>query len=261
MPFPMHPRVVYDRNTLVEVVCQVRFPTILKIEAEPPVAFQEAIRAKYPFFNEKDVIQFSINANDPAQQAQQKGRVLEFISSDQKSKIYFSKNFISYLTNSYVRWEDFRAEAHSCISKFLSIYGVSNFTRIGLMYRNVIGSEHVGTLSPNWGDLLNPAISGIYASSEIDEAVVSSMRGTFSSALSEGGFVNAFYGSEEESNSKKFAVDADFFSEENVTGGVDDVFRRLDVFNRKSGSFFRWCISKQLHDRLGPKPVSGGSGS
>tara|TARA_R110001583_G_C5632553_1_gene407171 strand:+ start:145 stop:915 length:771 start_codon:yes stop_codon:yes gene_type:complete len=256
MPFPTQPRVVYQQNTLVEVVCQVRFPTILKIEAEPPVAFQEAIREKYPFFNEKDVIQFSLNASDPAQHTQQKGRVLEFISQDKKSKIYFSKNFISYLSNSYVRWEDFRSEAYGCISKFLSIYGVSNFSRIGLMYRNMISSDHIGTSNPNWGDLLNPAISGIYAANEIEKGSISLMKGTFSSALSDGGFVNAFYGSEEESNNKKFAIDADFFSEENLTGGVDDVFSRLDDFNRKSGSFFRWCITKELHDRLGPEPVS-----
>ncbi|NIZ00662.1 TIGR04255 family protein [Thalassospira lucentensis] len=256
MPFPAQPRVIYDKNALVEVVCQVRFPTILKIEAEPPVAFQEAVRAKYPFFNEKDVIQLSLNADAPAQQVRQNGRVLEFTSSDQKSKIYFAKNFISYLSNSYVRWEDFRADAHSCISKFLSIYGVNNFTRIGLMYRNQITNQHAGTSNPNWGELLNPAISGIYSSSEIDTDAISSMKGTFSSALSDDGFVNAFYASEEESNIKKFAIDADFFSEEALTGGVEDVFERLDGFNRKSGSFFRWCISEKLHERLGPQPVS-----
>lgn len=45
MLFPPTQRVIYHKNPLVEVVCQLRFPTILKIDAEIPVAFQEAVRS------------------------------------------------------------------------------------------------------------------------------------------------------------------------------------------------------------------------
>ena len=48
MLFPPTQRVIYHENPLVEVVCQFRFPTILKIDAEIPVAFQEAVRSTFP---------------------------------------------------------------------------------------------------------------------------------------------------------------------------------------------------------------------
>src|SRR4051794_3088983 len=52
MPFPAVDRVIYERNPLVEVICQVRFPAILRIDVEPPAAFQEAIRGAFPAFSE-----------------------------------------------------------------------------------------------------------------------------------------------------------------------------------------------------------------
>jgi uncharacterized protein (TIGR04255 family) len=46
MTFPEDsPRVIYGRNPLEQVICQIRFPTILKIDTELPAAFQEQIRS------------------------------------------------------------------------------------------------------------------------------------------------------------------------------------------------------------------------
>jgi hypothetical protein len=43
-PLKDYPRVIYKRNPIIGVVCELRFPPILRIAAEPPVAFQEWIR-------------------------------------------------------------------------------------------------------------------------------------------------------------------------------------------------------------------------
>jgi uncharacterized protein (TIGR04255 family) len=52
MPFPESRRVIYDKNPLTEVISQLRFPTVLAIEAEIPAAFQERIRFDYPMFDD-----------------------------------------------------------------------------------------------------------------------------------------------------------------------------------------------------------------
>ena len=46
--FSNQPRKIYRRNQLIEVICQLRFPEILKIEAHEPADFQDAIRQAYP---------------------------------------------------------------------------------------------------------------------------------------------------------------------------------------------------------------------
>jgi len=43
---------IYAKNPLEMVICQVRFPAILKISSEPPADFQEALRREYPLFRE-----------------------------------------------------------------------------------------------------------------------------------------------------------------------------------------------------------------
>lgn len=51
MPFPPTPRVRYELNPIQEVICQLRYPPILRIGAEAPAAFQEVIRKDYPLYS------------------------------------------------------------------------------------------------------------------------------------------------------------------------------------------------------------------
>ena len=51
--FANEDRCHYRRSQLAEVICQLRFPEILAIEAKPPVDFQEAIREEFPQFQRR----------------------------------------------------------------------------------------------------------------------------------------------------------------------------------------------------------------
>ena len=46
-------RTVYRQNPLAEVICQLRFPTILAIGAKDPVDFQDAIRDVFPQYQRR----------------------------------------------------------------------------------------------------------------------------------------------------------------------------------------------------------------
>src|SRR5258708_615126 len=51
-PFPDAERVIYDHNTLGEVLCQVKFPPVLRIEAELPAQFQDRIRDVFEIYKD-----------------------------------------------------------------------------------------------------------------------------------------------------------------------------------------------------------------
>ena len=48
MLFSDHPRTHYRNAPAHEVICQLRFPSILTINSVEPADFQEAIRAEFP---------------------------------------------------------------------------------------------------------------------------------------------------------------------------------------------------------------------
>ncbi|WJI52911.1 TIGR04255 family protein [Mesorhizobium sp. C089B] len=51
--FPNSERVIYARSPLVQVICQIRFPKILRIEASPPADFQDQVRDLYPIVEQQ----------------------------------------------------------------------------------------------------------------------------------------------------------------------------------------------------------------
>src|SRR5579883_3208137 len=72
--FPLSPRVIYANAPLVQVIAQVRFPPILKIEGQPPAEFQDRIRRIFPLLEK--------HANPLALQLSQFGQLpLEIIQA------------------------------------------------------------------------------------------------------------------------------------------------------------------------------------
>lgn len=46
--FEQTARMRYENSPLLEVICQIRFPTILSVSAKEPAEFQEAVRGAFP---------------------------------------------------------------------------------------------------------------------------------------------------------------------------------------------------------------------
>ena len=53
MLFSNEERMIYAKRQLVEVICQLRFPESLSIDASRPAAFQDRIRQEYPQYEKK----------------------------------------------------------------------------------------------------------------------------------------------------------------------------------------------------------------
>src|SRR2546425_8627069 len=113
-PFPDSPRVIYRKDPLVQVVCQLRFPPVLRIEAEPPAAFQDRIRKDYPLLRERmeeptlegqaglpPAIERLIQATARAK----KVLAYDFLSADEQWAVALTREFIAVTTTRYQRWE------------------------------------------------------------------------------------------------------------------------------------------------------------
>jgi uncharacterized protein (TIGR04255 family) len=264
-PFPDSQRVVYGRNPLIEVICQLRFPPILRIAVEPPVAFQERIRKEYPLLSEKFP---EVNVEMPPGVPQaivelMKGSVgnrklmgYDLASADEKWKVSLTRDFLSLSTNQYTRWEHFREHLEGPLQALIAVYAPAFFTRVGLRYQDLIQKSRLG-LPPetNWSELIKPHIAGVHGVPELEGAVEESMGQLLISLPQFSGKVRINYGIVQtaDSDEKCFLIDSDYYTEQRTkTDAADGI---LAYFNKQSGRLFRWCIQDRLQEAMEPQPV------
>jgi uncharacterized protein (TIGR04255 family) len=110
MPLPDAPRVIYEKNSLETVICQLQFPAVLKISSTPPVAFQESVRKAYPLFREKPAV--DITSGLPADIASLVAKGLpfntvsaayEFTSADGQWTLSLARDFLALTARRYER--------------------------------------------------------------------------------------------------------------------------------------------------------------
>lgn len=260
MTFPDSPRVIYKQNPLVEVVCQLKFPPILKIESEPPASFQEKIRKEYPLMQETapnepqlppGIARVIVQAVPGFLQT----RTYTFLSNDEKWKIGLTREFISLSTTNYTRWEEFRGGLKNAFDAFVSYYDPSFLVRIGLRYRDVISRSMRGLKRVEWSKLLRPHVLGELSDPNLSKAVQHSAHEMLISLDGGRGQVRVLHGLISEPGERDFSysIDSDFFLEGRTE--LKDAFKYLDSFNAEAGKLFRWCISPVLRKRLGPSKL------
>ena len=173
MLFSKHPRTVYANAPAHEVICQLRFPTILTIGEREPAAFQEAIREDFPqFARREDAVPPQVEGlGGPNPQVRQQKAVTNyhFVSADNLWKINLTQNFIALSTLCYTGWEEFAKELDRPLAEFIRIYKPAYFERVGLRYVNILSREKLGLKSTPWSKLIAPAYLGPLAEADVRE--------------------------------------------------------------------------------------------
>lgn len=243
MLFPESLRVEFKRNPLKEVICQLRFPMILRLKSEDPIDFQARISADYPEYSD--------------QQTDQDGTVVPvgvnhfFRSKDGNSTISLGPDFVAFSEKAYRNWDVFFREVQRAQHAVEEIYRPTYFTRVGLRYVDVIDRIGLGLKDIPWGEILNPEMLGFVGAAGIGGHVRSAVSGAvirLGDNLPEGvatvrhGLVKA-----DESNNTYF-IDVDFYLEQQVGGS--DATNALQRFHECSGNFIRWCFTDRLKAEL-----------
>lgn len=164
MLFSGHPRTQYRNAPTHEVICQLRFPTILSINTTEPADFQEAIRAEFPKYSRRqDVTPPKVtltNGNVPKVEQQPAVINYNFISEDNQWKLNLTKDFIALSTLHYTNWEEFARHLDKPLAAFIKLYKPAYFQRVGLRYVNIFSRSKLGVPDAKWADLISPAYVG-----------------------------------------------------------------------------------------------------
>ena len=263
MPFPPSARVLYDKNPLTEVICQLRFPPVLQIVADAPARFQNAVRGRgYPLY-EVDDQSLQLPREFSAALAQLGGSLTigpehtahKFLSEESDRFISLSREFLALTDSSYTRWERFIEHVELAQAALQEVYAPAFYTRVGLRYRDVIDRVKFELQDTPWQELINPALLGALGDAAIRDDV-QEIQGSALIALPEpiGSLARLRHGLIRQPDSpQNYVVDVDFYLEGRSEPA--DVRGILDQFNREAGHLFRWAISPRLHGALGPTTI------
>jgi uncharacterized protein (TIGR04255 family) len=259
--FPATPRVLYSRNPLIEVVCQLRYPAILKIDSEIPASFQERLRASFPLLAEEEeettveIPEELARLLRSAKASQSTRRIWRFASEDELWTVGLTRDSVSLSTESYAQWEEFRSKLALILTALHEEYHPSFINRIGLRYRDLILRSKLGLKDVSWSELLKAHIAAAYTAAPFYAAINNAAHVVNAEFPSEKTKLGLRHGTARnpESEEAAYLIDIDFYTEEKTE--VKDALDRLDHFNRMAGRLFRWCITDKLHEAMEPKPL------
>jgi len=152
--FPPIEDIRLKKAPLDEVICQVRFPQILRIGEEKPVDFQEQIRRRLPVLDVEREIEVRVPSQEISQpSAQASPPVFRFKSSDEKTIVSLAPHFYALSTKVYTHWRDFLEFVQLVNNAACAVYDLPYATRIGLRYVNRLTFENTQTNSVRdlWG--------------------------------------------------------------------------------------------------------------
>ncbi|WP_428488290.1 TIGR04255 family protein [Rhodopila sp.] len=172
--FPASPRVFYRKAPLLQVVCQVRFPPLLRVESELPAAFQEKIRSVFPLFERLStpVLPFGVPP-ELLQSLAVPGITSRyvFLTEDRCSTVGLASDSLTIDTKTYRTWEEFQTHVRLAYEALTSIYQPNFLSRVGLRYQDFLDREKIGIPNKAWSSLLRTEILGELANESIERHV------------------------------------------------------------------------------------------
>lgn len=248
-------RVRYEKCPLVEVIFQLRFPTILSINSNQPVEFQELIREKYPFFEEQVEEQGDILYNPQikatALRKTGENKNYAFISENNMSKINLTPSFIAISTMAYTQWEEFNKHIEFVIPVFEKIYKPVFYTRVGLRYIDVITRSGLGLENKPWTELIKPHVLGMITTDH-ESGVKSYLSETEYETKIEGVLSKTHFELVHVNDQAELSllIDCDYY---NLGITKADTMKAVaGRLHNASSQFLQTAITKKLHEAMQP---------
>ena len=250
---------IYAKRQLVEVICQLRFPGILKIDVSEPADFQERIRRDYPQY-EKKIEQLPPQMVNGKPVPQGTVNNYQFVSAEGQWRVSLTKGFIALSTYGYTRWEDFAKRLDVVLAAFIETYQPSYFSRVGLRYMNALNKDAVGLEESSWRDLIAPGYLGLMGDDDSARQNFIKCEQTVTATMPGGAKANIKCGpgllrkvdnrTRQVEELKVFLLDLDVFFDGKMPLG--QVAGALNIVHDNAGSLFAGAVRRPLLDAMEP---------
>ncbi len=255
-------RTHYGKSPLLEVICQLRFPTILAISAKEPADFQEAVRGAFPRYEARQEQPAprvaGIGTASPTLQPQQPIVNYNFVSADGLWRLNLTNRFIALTCQQYPGWEAFARKLDQPLASFIRIYQPAYFERVGLRYLNAVSRTALGLEDVPWRELIAPPFLGILSAEDVRPETVARCTQDVDMGLDGGCRLRLHSGpgrlrrpGRPEDSEVKWILDMDLSLPGNVP--VNQSAPALQMLHMHSTPIFRAAMTDTLRDALEPE--------
>ena len=260
--FSNEKRCIYRRNQLAEVVCQLRFPEILKIESAMPVDFQESIRDEYPrYVSRKENPLPKLQGTPGNMQLQKQNPITnhQFASADGVWRVNLTSKFISLTCTRYTSWEDFAAKLDKPLVAFIRTYHPAYFERVGLRYMNFFSRKDLDLEGTPFREMFSPCYLGPLAEPSVNEINFTRCGLDFETAVGHGCRARIHAGpglvrkNGRQDTESKFILDMDLYMQGNIP--INTCVGALQTLHLQADSIFRGAITDVTHDAMDPARI------
>lgn len=260
--FSTEPRCRYGISPLAEVICQLRFPELLTIQANDPVEFQEAIRSQFPRYLRRQELPAPKLTGIPGNltlQNQTPVNNYQFVSADGIWRVNLTSKFISLTCTKYTCWESFAAHLDQPLAAFIQIYKPTYFERVGLRYLNFISRDQLGLEGVPYRELISPCYLGPLMEEDVSETNISRCSMDFEMAIRGGCRAKIHAGpgkvrrGSKEDPEVKFIFDQDLYMPGQLQ--LNLVAGALQTLHTQANSIFRDAITPKLQDAMEPEEI------
>ena len=240
LSFPNVEEIRLIRSPLREVVCQVRFPPILRLAKEAPVEFQEQIRAHFPILEIERPVLIEPEDLKAGTTVDLRMPVYRFHNQGKTQTASLTADFYALSTSAYRHWTDFASDLEYVTKAARTAHEIPYATRIGLRYINFIDLTFIPSCRlERIYSLLRPELTTM-----LRTKVITSPRYAMNQIVAADGEdqFTLRYGVAPKADSSElgFVLDFDHYAEGQV--GVEDLIARCERYHRVIYNAFRWCI-------------------
>lgn len=247
--FPAAVEIPLSSPPLDEVVCQVRYPPILRISQEEPAHFQELIRKRFPEFDKQQPLQIKLAppGNSSESSVELRPIIYQFTNAANKSQAVLSSTFYAVSTTKYNSWRSFLEDLKTVHEAVINTYQPAYATRVGLRYINRLTAENTGTTTrEELLSMVRSELTAVLHGRVWDD--VSEMIGVVSFNDSPAQ-LNVRFGYEVKEKAPTFLVDFDYFEEGQID--LNEVLTRCDRYHEAIYQAFRWMVKDESLERFG----------
>jgi uncharacterized protein (TIGR04255 family) len=254
----------FKNSPLRLVVCQLRFPLLLRIAVADLVAeFHDSISTEYPDAAREKQFSFELSAEGVAPKGAAEV-LFRFSDRDSAWSVVLGESQLTLECRKYTDHSELLSRFERLLKAAVDVFDIKRRSRLGLRYVNEFRQSGYATMQ-EWGKLLNKDFAGFSTSAfpepvsrTFHEMQVDRPDATF---VIRHGLLHGTTVPPQASTSAEtgpfYLLDLDHFIVEDAPLDVPTILATLRDWEAHSFSFFSWTLTETLRAALEPNNAAG----